>query len=123
MASLVTPFETPAESNGLLIEQETPLAYYTDEDAANSFFIAAKKRLGLLSISLIAVQCYYFAGLFEKFAFRPLSAWELFHQGVIKFQTGILKRAGAQASHDADILSGARHFEQRLYWSCVKAEW
>jgi len=95
-----------------------------DVDMGESFFGAAQRRLGLLSNSLIAVQCQYLAGLYEKFLVRPLAAWSLFQSASSQFQAYLYAKGLAVASQ-GEFQEGkrARHIEQRLYWSCVKAEW
>lgn len=80
------------------------------------------RRLGLLPNSLMSIQCHYFAGLYEKFSIRPLSAWTLLQQACIRFQAYLYAKA-LSSPGNSDTARGARHIEQRLYWSCVKAEW
>lgn len=91
---------------------------------AESFFAAAQRRLGLLSNSLIAVQCQYLAGLYEKFLLRPLNGWSLLQQASVQLQANLYAK-GLAAASQRGLPCGkrARHIEQRLYWSCVKAEW
>ncbi|KAH8807735.1 hypothetical protein F5884DRAFT_346004 [Xylogone sp. PMI_703] len=92
-----------------------------DWTTAEAYFAAGKKRLGLLPPCLSTVQCLYFAGLYEKFAIRPLDAWFLFQQACIQCQVYLHRRAIiSPETNEAD--NRARHIEQRLYWSCVKAE-
>lgn len=85
------------------------------------YFAAAMRRLGLLSNSLISIQCHYFAGLYQKFSIRPLSAWTLLQQASVRFQAYLY--AKALSGNGSDVAKSAPHIEQRLYWSCVKAEW
>ncbi|KAI0376031.1 hypothetical protein F5Y04DRAFT_274053 [Hypomontagnella monticulosa] len=91
------------------------------EANAEAFFNAAQRRLGLLPNSLIAIQCAYFAGLYEKFAIRPLDAWNRLQGACVRFQALLYAKALSSntAGHEEQR---ARHIEQRLYWSCVKAE-
>ena len=90
-------------------------------DKADAFFAAAMRRLGLLPMTLLSVQCYYFAGLYEKFAIRPLSAWSLLQQACVRYQA-LLHAKAVSAPGDAANSRAARHVKQRLYWSCMKAE-
>ena len=100
-------------------------------ESAEAYYSAAKRRLGLLQSSLLSVQCQYFAGLYEKFAIRPFAAWTLLQQACVRFQAYLYAKAlgvGQGAVSEGDENGGigkgrARHIEQRLYWSCVKAEW
>ncbi|KAL7625818.1 hypothetical protein AAE478_005041 [Parahypoxylon ruwenzoriense] len=90
------------------------------EANGEAFFSAAQRRLGLLPNSLIAIQCAYFAGLYEKFAVRPLDTWQRLQGACERFQA--LLYAKALSSNTADREEQrARHIEQCLYWSCVKA--
>lgn len=123
LACLATPFQP---SDNVLDTSSGPLSSFidhVDKPAAEGYYMAAQKRLSLSHSTLIAVQCYYFAGLFEKFSLRPLRAWSHLQQACIHFQTGIWKRVNSVAGSNPATSHHTRHFEQRLYWSCVKAEW
>lgn len=113
LASVATPYEnTESARNG---------THNGDMRAGQVYFTAAKRRLGTLQNSLIAVQCYYFAGLYEKFAVRPFAAWLLLQQACVQAQAYLY--AKSLRPHESN--GGNRrllHIEQRLYWSCVKAE-
>ncbi|KAI1372746.1 hypothetical protein F4677DRAFT_456315 [Hypoxylon crocopeplum] len=93
----------------------------TTEANGEAFFNAAQRRLGLLPNSLISIQCTYFAGLYEKFAIRPLDAWHKFRGACVRFQALLYAKALSSntVGHEEQR---AIHVEQRLYWSCVKAE-
>ncbi|KAF4448422.1 vegetative cell wall gp1 [Fusarium albosuccineum] len=95
-----------------------------DISMAEAFFGAARRRLGLLTNSVIAVQCQYLAGLYEKFLVRPLAAWSLLQTACAQLQA-LLYAKGLAVATRQDFQTGkrTRHIEQRLYWSCVKAEW
>ena len=94
-----------------------------DRAAAEAYYGAAQRRMGLLQPSLVAVQCQYLAGLYSKFLMRPLAAWNLLQSSCNQLQAllyaGGLVAGEAEGAHN---MSRSRHIEQRLYWSCVKAE-
>lgn len=92
-----------------------------DTQAAEAYFGAAQRRIGLLPPSLVAVQCHYLAGLYAKFAVRPMQAWSLMQAASAQLQA-LLYAKGLAVTQDTDDTLRARHIEQRLYWSCVKAE-
>lgn len=94
-----------------------------DIDMAESFFGAAQRRLGLLSNTLVAVQCQYLAGLYEKFLVRPLEAWSLLQGASAQLQAYLYAKGLVATTAEGQSGNRAKHIEQRLYWSCVKAEW
>ncbi|OTA68009.1 hypothetical protein K449DRAFT_324441 [Hypoxylon sp. EC38] len=93
----------------------------TTEANGEAFFNAAQRRLGLLPNTLIAIQCTYFAGLYEKFVIRPLDAWHRLQSACVRFQALLYAKALSSNTGGREE-QRARHIEQRLYWSCVKAE-
>ena len=93
-----------------------------DESSSEAYFSAAMRRLSLLPNSLISIQCQYFAGLYLKFSIRPLPAWTLLQQACVRFQAYLYAKA-LSVPRDTSSTKSTRHIEQRLYWSCVKAEW
>lgn len=66
--------------------------------AAEAYFQAAKKRIGLLESSILDVQCLFFASVFERYAFRPASAWSYIQLGCTRLQDiSVAKRAAKVA--------------------------
>lgn len=118
------PMQDPVSEADADYNMSSPsTAALVDESAAEAYYSAAKRRLGLLPTSLISIQCHYFAGLYEKFAIRPLSAWMLLQQACVRFQAYLYAKALSTPVDGAGDVRTARHIEQRLYWLCVKAEW
>ena len=120
------PFKAQASLESLLDSYPpVPSPYSGEEDAeaAEAFFNAAQRRLGTLPNRLIGVQCRYLAGLYAKFVLRPLTAWTLLQGACVQLQA-LLFAKGLQSnkSKQRPQARRARHLEQRLYWSCVKAE-
>ena len=91
-----------------------------DGDAAETYYLAAKKRMGLLGTSLLDVQCFYLACVYESHAFRPLQAWFHVQQASARLRVYASKmRWGSNASQSEPSVNG---LEQRVYWSLFKAE-
>ncbi|ROW08387.1 hypothetical protein VMCG_03099 [Cytospora schulzeri] len=92
----------------------------TDEEGlatAESYYSAAKKRIGLLGSSILDMQCFFVASIYEKCCLRPLQAWFYIQQVCTRLQTHLLRKG--KASRIADSGSGV---EARLFWSCIRAE-
>ncbi|KAF5013642.1 hypothetical protein FDECE_369 [Fusarium decemcellulare] len=126
LACVATPYD-PDQTYGWQTEAATEDSPTNQEgvdlNMAEAFFGAARRRLGLLTNSVIAVQCQYLAGLYEKFLVRPLAAWSLLQTACAQLQA-LLYAKGLAVATRQDFQTGkrTRHIEQRLYWSCVKAE-
>jgi hypothetical protein len=96
--------------------------FFENRTKAEAYFLAAKKRLGLLGDSLLDIQCLFLAFIYEKTYFRHLQAWFYLQQAATRLQVRLLKtgtrpRANCQSLRTDDI-----HIEQRLFWSCFRAE-
>ena len=111
LANLAEPFSilkpAPAESSGQNAE------HYRDAEA---YYTAARKRMGLLENSVLAVQCTFLLGVYQMYSMRPLRAWMSFNQACAIFQTYLHTRCRQEANRDT------KRLEQRLYWSCLKSE-
>ena len=83
---------------------------------AEAYYTAARKRTGLLDISVLAVQCTFLLGVYQMYSMRPLKAWMSFNQACAILQTYLHTRSRQEATR------ANRRFEQRLYWSCLKSE-
>jgi hypothetical protein len=103
-----------------------------DDEAAKAYFEAARRRLGCLGTSLIDIQCFYFASLFEKFAFRPVQSWMHLQQAATRLRLHHMERPSdgtrLTVEEPPDVELGRTqstvsfHFEQRAFWSIHKAE-
>lgn len=93
-----------------------------DIEAAEAYFLAAKKRFGLLQTSVMDMQCLFLAVTYERFCLRPLRAWHFLEQACSRLQSHLSRkrsrRNGAGVYEDDDV----QLLEHRLFWSCVKAE-
>lgn len=86
-------------------------------EEAESYFTLARRRIGSLSHSVAGVQCLFLSGVFYMYTFRPLDAYQSFHQASVMYQVYAKSKQGA-ASIPSDLKT-----EQRLFWSCFKSEW
>ena len=105
----------------------------SDEEVAKAYYEEAQRRLGCLGTSLIDIQCFYYACVFERFAFRPLQAWMYLQQAASRLRVRHMERRGKEekrlpvgnhhGSHEESNLSTiSYHFEQRAFWSIHKSE-
>ncbi|KAH8896671.1 hypothetical protein GQ53DRAFT_803544 [Thozetella sp. PMI_491] len=133
LASFTTPWEPPTDDP----TRTEPNVSINREDrlAASAYYLAGKKRLGVLGSSLIDIQCLFFASIYEKYALRPLDAWFYIQTACTKLEALLLchdrgrdnannhhhSRIGMAAAGES-INSPAQLLEQRVFWTCVKAE-
>ncbi|KIN03086.1 hypothetical protein OIDMADRAFT_160650 [Oidiodendron maius Zn] len=104
---------TPALVNGE--DGKTSISDAHDYSTAESYYIAAQKRISVLGNSIPTTQCYFLSGVYEMYSLRPLKAWKSFNSACITLQ--IYLRGRSQ-----QIESASRSLERRLYWSCLKSE-
>ncbi|KAI9148950.1 ABC-transporter-regulating transcription factor [Paramyrothecium foliicola] len=88
---------------------------------AEAYYLAAKKRLGLLGHSIQDIQCFFFAHMYEKFAFRPIEARFQIQQASSRLHAYLQCRKETPYSGFMTD-SPDQHLEQRLFWSCYRAE-
>lgn len=102
-----------------------------DREQADNCFVQASRRLGGLRPSVLAAQCYFFAGVYLMYTLRPMISWQYFHQASIVYQ--LYLKMNGRVSDDNTVLmdeivtrgyldSKMRRLEQRIYWSCFKSE-
>ncbi|TDZ34854.1 hypothetical protein C8035_v010256 [Colletotrichum spinosum] len=65
LACLATPFQPESTLSGTPESMRSSASSSADPDTAQTYYFAAKKRLGLLESSLLQVQCLFFCGVFE----------------------------------------------------------
>lgn len=125
LAGVATPFRYYHRDNTTSTPQDhnllsTPPDSQVQISMSEPYFMAAKRRLGLLDTSLLCVQCLFFAGVYEKFVMRPLAAWKFFQRACVEMQTYL--HTMALKSSSASGHERALHLEQRLYWACMSSE-
>jgi hypothetical protein len=93
---------------------------------AESFFLAAKKRLCMLlgTSSLLEAQCMFLAGIHAMCIFRRLSVWRFFMQSLACCQTFESLKAFRQDYGDQldEVSRQSAASEQVIYWSAWKSE-
>ncbi|KZL84807.1 vegetative cell wall protein gp1 [Colletotrichum incanum] len=120
LACLASPFQSELNYNGTPESIRSSASNSTDPDTAQAYYLAAKKRLGLLEPSLLQVQCLFFFAVFEMYTLQPLQAWFYFNQACVQFKNILWRRSQRRSPHA--ISQKTRRLEQRLYWSCMKSE-
>ncbi|KAI1451721.1 vegetative cell wall protein gp1 [Annulohypoxylon moriforme] len=118
LACLSSPFRRDVATNGTPDSNKSLSVVSVDQATASSYYLAAKKRLGLLEPSIIQVQCLFLFGVFEMYSLKPLSAWNYFNQASVCFRNLVWMQTQRVVG---DMLESQR-LEQRLYWSCMKSE-
>ncbi|KAI1385482.1 vegetative cell wall protein gp1 [Hypoxylon trugodes] len=118
LACLSSPFQRDVMTNGTPDSSRSLSGASVDPATASSYYLAAKKRIGLLEPSILQVQCLFLFGVFEMYSLRPLRAWSYFNQASVSFRNLVWMRTQKGAG---DMLEKQR-LEQRLYWSCMKSE-
>lgn len=93
-----------------------------DMAAAQGYWQAAKKRIGLLGDALIDIQCLFFASVFERHALRPLDAWFYIQMACTRLETYLLRNSRQSQTPVQNTADPAHLLEQRVFWTCVKGE-
>lgn len=118
LGCLSSPFQRDSTVNGTPDSSRSMSATSVDQATASSYYLAAKKRLGLLEPSVLQVQCLFLCGVFEMYSLRPLRAWSYFNQASVSFRNFVWMRTQRKAGEVPE----RQRLEQRLYWSCMKSE-
>ncbi|KAH6684950.1 hypothetical protein F5X68DRAFT_21292 [Plectosphaerella plurivora] len=123
LSSYTGPWVKPREQLRPLDEGEIQhMLASEDQDTAEAYYVAAQRRLGLLGNSIQDIQCFFFATIFEKFSLRPLRAWFHVQQACNRLESRLLQRGERPVTPFKVPESTNHHLEQRLYWSCFRAE-
>ncbi|PVH72481.1 hypothetical protein DL98DRAFT_470364 [Cadophora sp. DSE1049] len=85
-------------------------------EKADTYYLLARRRIGLLSQSIVASQCHFLSGVFLMFALKPVQAFHEFHHASLIFQVYLKCNRSSPKSPQTQRL------EQRMYWSCFKSE-
>lgn len=102
---------------GATITQSTSRQDAPNYGTAESYYNAARKRIGLLDTSIVTIQCAFLIGVYEMYSMRPLRAWLSFNRACTHFQTYLHSAPLAQPAEQSSttIIS-------RLFWSCLKSD-
>ncbi|KAI1409253.1 vegetative cell wall protein gp1 [Hypoxylon sp. FL1857] len=115
---LSSPFQRDVMAEGTPDSNRSFSATSADPATASSYYLAAKKRLGLLEPSILQVQCLFLCGVFEMYSLKPLRAWSYFNQASVSFRNLVWM----QTQGSVGGMLETQRLEQRLYWSCMKSE-
>ncbi|KAL5002212.1 hypothetical protein BDV10DRAFT_191786 [Aspergillus recurvatus] len=97
--------------------QDTPRLDGLDYATAESYYTAARKRIGLLDFSITAIQCAFLIGVYEMYSMRPLRAWLSFNRACTYFHTYL-----HSSSFRQPVDQSSETVRSRLYWSCLKSD-
>ncbi|KAI3546430.1 hypothetical protein CABS03_13053 [Colletotrichum abscissum] len=127
LASLTTPWIPPQETASMtqIDVSETPLPPILEPQdcgIAEAYYLAASKRIGLLGPSIIDIQCLFLASMYEKCRLRPLRACFYIQQASTRLQAHLLRRGRRPWRGPSGREEPTQPLEQRLFWSCFKAE-
>ncbi|KXH29217.1 hypothetical protein CSIM01_00945 [Colletotrichum simmondsii] len=127
LASLTTPWIPPREIASMtqINVLETPLPPILEPQdcgIAEAYYLAASKRIGLLGPSIIDIQCLFLASMYEKCRLRPLRACFYIQQASTRLQAHLLRRGRRPWRGPSGREEPTQPLEQRLFWSCFKAE-
>ncbi|KAH6611694.1 hypothetical protein C7974DRAFT_407198 [Boeremia exigua] len=101
-----------------LVQGPNPRCSIDDADdypTAESYYVAALKRISLLKCSILTTQCHFLCGVYEMYSLRPLRAWNSFNRACVMFQIYLRAKDRTKAGVNESL-------ERRLYWSCLKSE-
>ncbi|KAK1724247.1 uncharacterized protein BDZ83DRAFT_579008 [Colletotrichum acutatum] len=127
LASLTTPWIPPQETAFMtqIDVSETPfppILEPQDCGTAEAYYLAASKRIGLLGASILDIQCLFLASMYEKCRLRPLRACFYIQQASTRLQAHLLRRGRRPWRGASGREEPTQPLEQRLFWSCFKAE-
>lgn len=123
LGAISSPFACPPiramnPSSEEPVLQETSLSTTPGYHMAEAYYIASRKRIGLLKDTLLATECHFMSGVYEMYSCRPLQAATSFNRACVTFQTLTWMRTEYYITESQ--LGKAR--ASRLYWSCLKSE-
>ncbi|KAJ2902733.1 hypothetical protein MKZ38_000159 [Zalerion maritima] len=122
LACLSAPFQPGANASGTPESTRSSRLAYTDRDTAALYYLAAKKRLGLVPPSLPYLQCLFLFGVYEMYVLNPMQAWFYFNRACVDFENISWAQSRKASLQDQKVLRRSQRLEQRLYWSCMKSE-
>lgn len=85
--------------------------------SGDAYYLAAKKRLGLLEVTLTSVQCFFLAGLYEMCCMKPASAWLHYSQACSRLAIILSQDRLGEHRQRPNF-----HVLERLYFSCYRTE-
>ncbi|KAF6833064.1 hypothetical protein CPLU01_05743 [Colletotrichum plurivorum] len=125
LACLTTPWTPPPPTPASHDIGDLPLPPIIEPEycgVADAYYLAASKRIGLLGPSILDIQCLFLASMYEKCRLRPLRACFYIQQASTRLQAHLLRRGRRPWSEASGREMPTQPLEQRLFWSCFKAE-
>jgi hypothetical protein len=113
LGSIATPYEKASS------ETSSNFRRSAEFRQAESFFLAAQKRMGTLLCrsGVIEAQCFFLAGVYLMSTLRPIEGWKMFVQALACCQGFHDHRRTFDAQYE-----GVYQLEQSIYWTCFKSE-
>ncbi|KAK7417621.1 hypothetical protein QQX98_004442 [Neonectria punicea] len=87
---------------------------------SEAYYLAAKKRFGLLGHSIQDIQCLFLASMYDKYCLQPLQAWFHLREASVRLHAHLLGQRQHLGNPGSAVSS--QHLEQRVFWSCWRAE-
>ncbi|KAH6896640.1 hypothetical protein B0T10DRAFT_161831 [Thelonectria olida] len=109
------PTPLPKDADDIQLRVESQIENRAESDA---YYLAAKKRIGLLGHSILDIQCLFLASMYEKYRLQPLQAWFHLREASSRLQAHLLGQRQLPSQPGAS----SQHLEQRVFWSCWRAE-
>lgn len=135
LGSIATPFNTVEESGEPASHPASRNTAPEHLQIAEQYYQYARRRFGLLGMSLTACQCYFLSGIYLLYTLRPIEAWQSFFQASSLFTVYLKSGSAAHTSNGVEHLDHPmvlatpgcddemrQGLEQRLYWGCLKCE-
>ncbi|VUC35050.1 unnamed protein product [Clonostachys rosea] len=115
-------WEKPAEVDNSLDGISPPGPSSNNKALAVFHFAEARKRIGFLGHKLIDIQCLFLAFVYEKTYFRLLQAWFYLQQAADRLKVRLARNNVMPWMSDQNSRTRDLHLEQRVFWSCFRAE-
>ncbi|KAH8714585.1 hypothetical protein BGZ61DRAFT_349210 [Ilyonectria robusta] len=121
LATYTNPWEPPVDLANDAAATEAHLQDQADSRMeADVYYLAAKKRLGLLGHSIQDIQCLFLASMYDKYCLQPLQAWFHLREASVRLHAHLLGQRQQLGKPGRAVSS--QHLEQRVYWSTWRAE-
>ncbi|QYT01305.1 Zn(2)-C6 fungal-type domain-containing protein [Trichoderma simmonsii] len=135
LGAIADPFSSFADTVETLSSSSSRQDGAQSRQRAESYYQSARRRFGLLGISLTACHCHLLSGIYLLYTLRPIEAWNAFFQASSLYTVYLKSQAAVRITNepdsvDMDMLPDEHDchdelrecLEQRLYWSCIKSE-
>ncbi|KIV93431.1 hypothetical protein PV10_04644 [Exophiala mesophila] len=123
--SCILSGETPPSDHMLTHPDDAPkLPVHIQKDPvgfSEAYLQEAKKRVGLLEMSVPDIECFFFLSIYEKLRIRPLQSWYHLRQASMRLKAYLMSHTGHKECHDY-ARDGIHEVVPRVFWSCVRAE-